>query len=146
MPQLWYVVFLFLLSLMLLGGGIKGDREAPTKWWWTPLPPHHLSHHQQTTGGHLPHQVETGPMQETWTVLTQTPYKGMSSYCPRLIPPVICLIPITLQRYPTLYPSPLKKPAGPSLRWNLAQEPVPLKACFDQLLPGLSIPFHYQSD
>ena len=68
-------------------GGIKGDREAPTKWWQTPhlvAPTSELSHHQQTppTPGHVI-RGETGPMQETWAYFIQTPYKGMDSYCPR---------------------------------------------------------------
>ena len=94
--------------------------------------------------------------------LTQTPYKGISSYRPRPIPPVIC--PDT---YPPIHtrphtPSPLKKAPlsspgrhfpGPATSPSLScGSPVPrlralpLKARFDQLLPGLSISSHYQSD
>ena len=92
---------------------------------------------------------------------TQTPYNG------QLLPqadfsPVTCpntYHPIqTHNSFP--HPFSLKKPACPRLRLtslvlhfphclpplrarNLARERIPLKACFDQLLPGLSISFHH---
>ena len=77
------------------------------------------------------HQGETGPIQETWTILTQTPYKGMGSYCPRPISPVICLIPITLSRHTAPYPSPAKKATCPPLTGTslLSPSPVGPKPC-----------------
>ena len=77
------------------------------------------------------HQGETGPVQETWTILTQTPYKGMGSYCPRPISPVICLIPITLSRHTAPYPSPAKKATCPPLTGTslLSPSPVGPKPC-----------------
>ena len=93
---------------------------------------------------------------------TQTLYKGISSYRPRLISPVICPNTYHPEQTHNPLPSPLKKPACPHLRWTslahdfplspspagrgTSPETVPLKARFDQLLPGLSISFHYRSD
>ena len=94
--------------------------------------------------------------------LTQTPYKVISSYRPKPIPPVICPNTYHSRQTQPLTPPHLKSsqvfPLGatfpacdfPGFTPSQGLEPRPrallLKTCLDQLLPGLSISFHYQSD
>ena len=66
-----------------------------------------LSCHQQTTQG----QIITGRQnlcRKPELHLTHPPYKGISSYRPIPIPPVICLIPMTPYRHNLLRLPPLK--------------------------------------
>ena len=108
--------------------GIKGDREAPTKWQWTlhlVALTSEVSHHQQTARGHVI-RGRQDLCRKPELYFTQTPYKDMSSYLPRPISPVICLIPITLYRHPTPYASSLKKPACPPLCGTSLLSPTPV--------------------
>ena len=94
-------------------GGIKGDQEAPTKWQRTPPPwgPHLRTFPPPAIRPRTHHQGSPDLCRKPEPHLTQTPYKGISSYCPRPIPPVTCPSTYLWIETPNPSPLPLGKPA-----------------------------------
>ena len=81
-----------ILNAYCWASGIKGDREAPTIWGRALHPvtlTSGLSRHQPTTRGCLI-MGRQDLCRKPEPHLTQPPYKGISSYRPMPIPPVIC--------------------------------------------------------
>ena len=105
-------------------------------------PTSELSHHQQITQGHVI-RGRQDLCRKPELHVTQNPYKGLGSYHPRqtqsLTPPPLKsshVLPLGATSLARDLPA-LSLPCGLQ---NLAPECGPLKACLDQLLPGL---FHF---
>ena len=74
-------------------GGVGKHQQNGSRPPHLVVPTSELSHHQQTTQGAQEHVIR-GSLdlcRKPEPHLTQTPYKGMGSYCPIPIAPGICL-------------------------------------------------------